>query len=552
MKLLWIAVILSGLGLQSALAHADENRCRHYSEGDTRSACAGKQLPRDKTRGRSQSRLVCNGNVDHFIRKPQEIPNFEGWADAINREGSRSNEAFKMRTDASQVPDIKWTGRIPYTVTEEWTWIDCIHGTNGSECGYDRECHEEQYTYTTTSCDDDNNCDTETHTGTREVCNDVPRSCWYDVKRYETMHCSQEAITFDARYVRDTVNWNPSNPSYNEFIPNKYDLMPGELEDVQVYSNVSSGTSLRPSVEIGDAWNKYDIRLSGSAVGAACRQNAREHLSVAIHTVERLIKASPNAFRLPVRFDGSAMAPLAWTMAEDGEGRAIKGQPNTLRLSDTSAALVGMIAKQSRENAEREAQKRTLGLDANQDAMSPSSKAMDPFFKNTELRVSLVESKWWGYSSFSPYLFISDSEAMSSANYSMSQLQQIRTSEFWKIPLNDPENNMSIYRRDNWVVNILGGREKALKPNQRYVLRLSMYQKGVPFYKQCADGGSECKEAFSKPIEVPFWTHPEYDERALLQQVNQWTLVDWIYGMTREKPASEDGAVPKPGNEVWE
>ena len=449
-----------GLTLSLSMFHialADANNCGSYSEGNTQSLCRGKSLPHSKTRGRSTTRLECSGNVDHKVRKAQEIPEYSKWADAIKREGAKSQEAFDLR---QKQPEISWNGQVPYSVTEKWTWIECIHGTNGSECGYDKVCNQVPYSYQT--CDSQNRCTTQT--GTRTECHDVPKSCWYDVTRSATMHCSQEVMTYSAKFLRDP-NWNPNSPGYNEFIPNKYDLLPGEVEDIQVFNGRGSSTTMRPSLVVGDQWNQYNPRLTGSAVGARCEQGASNHLEVAISTERRLRKPSPNAFQLPVDRNGRALSPLVWSTDTNKAGKEVKVRPKTLKLVDSSAALVGLMAKQSRRNAERERLKADLAQESNDDAKKESAQ-FDPFYKNTVLKVQLVEDRWFWNGKFSPPVFIQDADAISSAGFALSKIQSIRNSDSWKIPLDDADWLGTIYRLKGILPNLIGITEKGLKPSQ--------------------------------------------------------------------------------------
>jgi len=545
MKVMFSMLVMI-LAQSIAWAGQGSNNCsRFLREGDTTSVCSGRQLPMNKTRGIKNRRLVCPGNADTFIRQPQIIENFEDWAAAIKVDGSRSQAAFEMRR---KQPDIAWKGRIPYSTVEMWEWVDCVYGTSASNCGTRRECREVQVSYN--DCDSQNRCTTRYKPETQ--CEQVPNSCWYDEVKTESLHCSQESMTYDARFERDS-NWNPKSENYNEFIPNKYDLLPGEVESIQVFNNSSAQSVMSPKVEIGDAWNKYSTRLTGSGVGAQCRQNAREHVSVRIFTEGRIKKQSPNAFRLPVRFDGKAIQPLIWSLSTDKEGQEIKTKPVTLRLSDASSAMVALMARQSRENADREVVKDQNGLNTNPDKQTEEqSSKMKGFFKNTEVRIKLVEDKWWGKSKFSRPVTMKDVEAVATANYRMSQSQEIRNSDFWIIPLNDPDSGVDLYKRDNWLAKLLGGKVKALKPSQRYLLQISMFQAGVPFYFQgCSNDPNMSKfkcffgmqDHYSKPLEVPFWTDKNYDERSFLQKLNQFTLVDWLHRKYRERTPGEDNAV---------
>lgn len=541
-----VFILIQFLGLSDTFAY--DNRCRSYQEGDTRSICPGRSLPSSQTRGRSGSSLSCSGSVDHFVRKPQEIPDYGRWQALISTEGARSDAAFQIR---QQQAEIKWTGRIPYSTVEEWTWIACELGTSSSECGSDRVCHTEPYSYSVNDCDAQNNCTSRTVTETRTVCNDVARTCYYDVRRSASQYCSSEVMTYDARFVRDP-KWNNKHPAYSEFIPNKYDLLPGEVEMIQTFNG--QGSVLTPSIKIGDAWNKYSIssaKINGGSASTTCRPNNKAHAEFEIHTVERLIKPSPNAFQLPVDHTGKSIRPLEWAVDTDSGSKV---RPVRMKLTDSSAALVKLMAQQSQSNSSREKSKSDLGLGQNADKMDlVNSKAAEGFYKNTVLRFQLKEDQWFYTTSFTKPRYIRDAEAVTLGNLRLSKIQALRNSDYWDIPLNDAELGSNIYSYDKWLPRALGVAERGLKPMQRYVLSLSMYQQGVPFYLQICDDAQKkinpqtCaksdSDVYSKPIELPFWTS-KVDQRSFLQQLNEFTITDWLYRKFRTRTQGEEGAQP--------
>lgn len=529
--------------LMSFQVQAYENRCRYYPEGDTSSLCRGRSIPSSETRGRSRSVLICAGSVYNHQRHPEPVPRYDEWAKLIRLEGSKSEEAHQIR---STEPRIKWSGTIPFSVGESWNWISCDLVTDGYKCGTHQVCRDVAYTYQT--CDKDNNCTT--HSDTKRVCEDVPNTCYVDVNRTGHHSCSVEKISFEAEMMRDP-NWTPKNRAYSEFIPNKYDLLPGEVELFQINST-NGGGILNPSVQVGDAWNSYRMDLSGSSVGAACAQRSDLTLDVKVNTIGRLTKPSPNAFRRPVRADGTAMPIFRYQPTSNANDEPINGRPILLRLADTSANLVDLMAKQSRDQGRREELKDELGL--NGKPSTEDAAKMSSFFKNTQLRVRLFEDKWYGKSSFSPPLFIGDGDAISSAHYSLSEIQVIRNSEYWEIPLANDEVGATLYQNTAWLTKMLGVQTKGLKPNQRYRLELSMFQKGVPFYYQlCSEENPEKEkcfksqaEVFSKPIEVNFWTHPDYDERPWYVKLNDFTLADYLHRKLRSRPTDDENVSIEP------
>ena len=311
----WIGQLLAGQG---------SNECTTVRNSPVAAICEGMYLPSDKVRNyhANSHQLECSSTADHFIRRPQKY-DFAAWNKLRKSGEDGQQKAFKMR---QSLPDIAWQGTIPYTTIETWSWEDCVYGSNATECG----THEECSTVTTTTTDAQGN---ET-TREEEVCEEVANSCWYDEVQYASFQCSNEIMRFTASFLRDP-SWTLSSDKYALFIPNKYDLLPGELEDVQVYNTSSRGTRLTPSVQVGDAWNKYDLsQISGSGVGAACRQNSDYKIDVKIGTIDRLTdKPSPNAFKIPTNVKGQEVDSLLWVDKQTKKGVVPKAFPRAILLA---------------------------------------------------------------------------------------------------------------------------------------------------------------------------------------------------------------------------
>ena len=94
--------------------------------------------------------------------------------------------------------------------------------------------------------------------------------------------------------------------------------------------------------------------------------------------------------------------------------------------------------------------------------------------------------------------------------------------------------------------------------NERYSLRFSMFQKGVPFYTQdCKENESndrcinEAGGVFSKPLEVNFVTNKKYDNRPAWQKMNDFNLFDYFHRSGNQaQPGDDDANNPGAGYEM--
>ncbi len=501
------------------------NNCHTSFSGTVKSKfCGGRTLPQSRTRNfdfRSW-RLSCSSNADHFMRRPQKY-DYNEWGnlDRIDPEA-----AFRLRRS---MPLIQWSGTIPYQTVEEWRWEECSYGTSSIECGSNRVCHTE----TDRTCDDKGKC-TET---SREVCEDVACSCWYDHTRSESLHCSNETMDFKSEFVRPSEReWNLKiAPIDAVFLPNKYDLLPAEYEDVQIFNNESYGTVLSPVVMVGNAWNKYAPQIEGSGKGASCRMNNPTSINVRINTLERdRTRATPNPFKAAVNQFGETLDAVKEWKTETVDGKEVKVRPKKIQLMDSTGALVESIAAHSRRVAEREEVKEEKGLGENPDGFSftdamketkgsgkTDQNAKEGFFKNTQVRLRLkkINKAFWFDSWTFNKKYSDDGVSIVPGLHVFSENQNVANSDRWELNLEQDgsDGNTDFYRAQKLI------------PNRNYNLMLSVYQKGVPFYQADCDTRNEgwsCNgfvraiglgigenDYFSKDIEVPFSTGAEFDER---------------------------------------
>ncbi|MBL7664398.1 MAG: hypothetical protein JNM93_04650 [Bacteriovoracaceae bacterium] len=529
LSLIFVAA-LGQFELAQASYYYSGNKCDHSPTYDTRSICrGGRTLPRDRVRNSSDKRLECTGNVDNYIRLPQKELSFFEWADNVKYD---RKEAY---TKKRQIPLITHAGTVPYQTVEVWEYEECETVTSSFECGshLDEECHQV----------DDYDKEGK-RTGSHQECHMVSHAntCDIDVTHTTSLDCSYETMKYSWEFVRPTeVEWNLDSEGYVDAIPNKYDLLPGEVEAVQTYNNGTRSRVMSPHLAIGDAWNEYnlkDVKLTSGST--ECLQDANLGIHARIITVKRdRTKATPNAFRLPIDWEGNAMEALLWQADKNDEGLDVaKAIPWKLRLDDTSGAMISLMAAQSRENAAREQVKYEEGenhnpADQKADTESKKDKA---FWKNTQVRVRLFEdpSYWWEVHWND--LHTNDGEAIVPNLHMLSNNEETQVSDLWEIVIYNPtEPDKNIFD------------DGYLKPKRKYKLKVSMYQRGVGLYKQSCEDDPEAgwwscgwpikqlgwgrneKHYFSKDLEINFTAPENYDKRGGWDKYNPRDWFDYMF-----------------------
>ena len=123
-----------------------DNFCSRHSsyENIAQSKCIGSNLPRGRLRNmkRSSHAIVCSGNVDSFVRKPQKFD--------LNEWEARLSVSSDIAQDYArkELKPIAWSGTTTYRTFETWAWETCDLVTNGFICGYDTRYQEVDITYT--------------------------------------------------------------------------------------------------------------------------------------------------------------------------------------------------------------------------------------------------------------------------------------------------------------------------------------------------------------------------------------------------------------------
>lgn len=463
--------------------------------------CGGRHLPPDKIRKVRNIHLECSSNVDHFIRRP--IPfDVNEW-----RKQEKLGKRAAMQEFRQKEALIIWKGSIPYETVEVWEWTDWVYGKD-PVCGYD--------TKTVTDTD-----------GKKREVREM-RSCWHDEDQTEVRPCSTEVMKYSSQFIRPSqAQWNPKTPGYYDVIPNKYDLLPGEIEDVQIFNTGGRSSTLTPTAQVGDAWNEYGFQFNilGHGTRAACQYQHTYELDVRIETVARLInKATPNAFRMPVDRHSRPIDALSWEQGANSKGDTVRVKPRQLKLSDVSSTIITAMARQSRNfTTELEKAKQEAGVGASTSAEDTTEhEQASGFWKDTQVRIALFEVVSWGR----------DRRSVTNVYTSGSD---VAMGEHYEIGLVGSSAQYNLYKASGPIWESFWNQfQFGLRPNTQYEVRVSMYQKGVPFYAQDCETrpGIDCytpwgrleSSYYSKALPIPFSqkTDRYIDDRGWLQWLSDW------------------------------
>ena len=454
-------------------ARAYDNFCVERSRSTSvRSKCSSRALlPADKSRNVFAHGLQCTGSHDFSQRGPQEF-DFDRWADLLELPDGPS-KAFAIRR---QQPDIRWQGEIHYQTVETWSWQDC-ELLRDMRCGFQYHCRYQDGTVRLLVRED-----------VRAVaCQREMKRCYLDVTYHEQLYCSDETMTYDARFDRPSADrWNPSHPQYDDSIPNKYDLLVGETENIEVHNTVPGhfqklASHLTPEVRISGARNDYRMGITFDHGGsrAVCRENSSYHFSATIWTLQRRQTKNPGTLKRVKTWDGEDVEPLLWKGDYNAKGEYVeRALPDKLVVHDASAGQTEVMANQSLKSA--------------RDADRSGQDARKPFLKNTKVRIRLVEKRWWWWDKLINALYVNAAEGVKPSLNSFSKEQAVRISDSWEIELDSPVIDKNLFmKKPSWPFSWLYGSKRFrqhLRPGRHYSLRISIYQPGVRFYTQsCED-----------------------------------------------------------------
>jgi hypothetical protein len=517
--------------------------------------CGGQPLPAEKSRMATNIQLVCGGGASNFVRRSVKMDpvQFKEWTKQ-EKLGNRE----RMQEIRLAEPEIAWQGAIDYSTYVSWTWYSQEYGQNAIRCG----THDEPYTcyedITETECTKDdggggggrssgsgsrdwstggtgvrgergsdmpsarrrnpNSCTTRVVGQRKKTChNEVANFCNWNEPHSEIEKCSNERMTYEAKFSKPIPSqWGPEkNEHYMDILPNKYDLLPGEWENISVISNFGRGATIRPEVIFDNAWNDYADRKSIQEV--ACRMNNPLHLKIEIDTNNRIMRKTPNTFVTPVDAYGKPMKVLYHNQVAVKDGQA-QGEPYEVKLADAGNELVTIAARQSRNLSKLDsgAQVSTVKQNRGNGVLAmPES-----FWKDTQFRLRLTQK-----TSLSRDVSIAQ-------NVYTNGGMVMSTDDNVVIPLDGRGGVESLFRATgpfNFALKNFWEKTRIhLTPGARYELGISMYQRGLPFYEAGCSEGQSCEgekandKAFSDEMLISFTADKRVDERSFFQKFLDW------------------------------
>ena len=506
-----ILLSLVSLSVEGAEPYFVANYCVERTSPQMRSSnsCPGYTIPAHQTRNFQYEELRCASNENNHTRSPVQFDE-EAWLDLKNV--SRDDAASILRKQ----PAPAWSGSIPYQTFVHWEWEDCQLITSSRVCGTYEVCEER----------DVSNYNGEPRR-TRK-CHQEPKSCYSNVTVHESEQCpnGHGQLDFDVEFLKKSASdWHPGNPDYIDRLANGYDLLPGE-EEVVTVSNLKTNwwkhqsTTLSPTLVIQDPKNEYTLNQfvhRPDAQSLSCRFQGYDKVSFTVDTQQRIASRSPNGFSLPESFDNETIDPLVWQSAPGSNGtREEKGFPMIMRAQDYSAAAINEVSEEVSEK-----------------------------FKNILIRVQLYEPSLFG-ERLKSTIYIDEAKGVQQTLNAISSDQKIRRSTLWEFKLkNGDDPNKNIYRSyvpslfyypgKIFLSNEALSYDDHLAPDTEYTLKLTVYQKNLPFYHQSCESEPDawdCKwyalwglfspkryedNYFSKKsLDLKFHTNPNVDMRTWL------------------------------------
>ena len=503
--------LLASFSVKGFASYVIANYCVERSAPQMRlsNSCPGHTIPAHLTRNFLYEELRCASNKNVHVRSPILFDE-EAWLDLKNV--SRYDAASVLRQQTAPV----WSASIPYQTYVHWEWEDCQLITNGTVCGTYEVCQDKEVF---------------DHNGQLQHvrdCHREPKRCYANVTVHESKLCvdGRGQLDFDVEFLKKSANdWNPENPDYIDRLANGYDLLPGE-EEVITVSNLQAGwwsrqsTKLAPTLVIEDPKNEYNLNQlvhQPHAQSLKCRFQGYDKVSFTVDTQKRIASRSPNGFSLPQSFDNEAIEPLVWQSAPGIDGsREEKGYPMIMRAQDYSAAAISEVAEDVSEK-----------------------------FKNMVIRVQLYEPSFFG-ERLKSTIYIDEAKGIQQTLNAISSEQKIRRSTLWEFKLKNGDNpNKNIYRSYVPSLFYYPGKiflydeslsyDDHLAPDTEYTLKLTVYQKNMPFYRQSCESEPDawdCKwyalwglfspkryesNYFSKKsLDFTFRSNPNVDQRTWL------------------------------------
>lgn len=342
--------------------------------------------------------------------------------------------------------------------------------------------------------------------------------CEWEESVTTSRSCDDLDVKYNVEYTKDP-NWKPgytaSTPEriYIDQLPNKFDLLPGELEHVKITVNKNNnGSTLSPDITIEEPWNEYKTSINPEV--PKCSFNSPPVINIQVKTEGRIPRKAPNPLALPTNEDGSPVDALKFN-----EGLSKDGMPSKLILEDRARDSMLEASQISRQFGDRSDEIREVVKTDLADAEKP--KDIKSFWVDTQFKFQVLRKDYLNRD-----VRVTSPEKFNSE-------KAIYDGKTISIALRGQELVNDVFRLASPVDDFLEGFWKMFKieltPGQKYYLKIQTVQRGMPFYESgCHEGKASCqgeeasKDSYSEPFYVE-WTAPkEIDNRSFWKKLRDF------------------------------
>lgn len=347
--------------------------------------------------------------------------------------------------------------------------------------------------------------------------------CTWLETRSGSRACKKHTVKYDLEYTKDP-KWapgyvdpvQPTVRSYLEILPNRFDLLPGEQEEIFVFANTGVSKTVTPKMTFknsledhAEPWNEYSYRVEPQSI--SCQFNMKPEFKISVITEGRNKQTAPNPLGVPSE-------PLKFDSA------GIKNRPESLQLVDKARAVQLQAAAHSRN----------FPRPHNSGNLDPHAVYED---NGEPLKGASASGGYWQESRFKLQLFRKDKwgrdvrVTVRPETYSYDQIDVFN--DTITISLEGRDGTDRFYRPGGPMEFLLGRLYKAfnaeLTPGREYFIRMWVISRGLPFYESgCKGGKAICKgeegsaESYGEPLEIPFIAKENIDGRSWFRAFKDW------------------------------
>jgi hypothetical protein len=343
-----------------------------------------------------------------------------------------------------------------------------------------------------------------------------PRWCTWPSRSTVTKRCANQVAKYSVEFTKDP-NWKPGFQyadrkmkyrDYNSVLPNKYDLLRSESEEMNVFSNLGTSRSIRPAFNIVSQWNEY--KSTAVPASLSCEFQKPVEFKILVNTVGRRLTKAPKTMAIPLDDQGKEIFPLT----------VVNGRPTNLKVMDTGRATQLAAAANSRAftrpeeapQASADAVRKKINI-----SKEENKQIQNGYWQETRFLLSLAENGRWGRAI--PITI--------PAKFGSNQGQVF--DDTFDISLIGKDALPNLYRAVGPFQNVLGWLWTSVgvqfTPGQEYVFKIQSLSRGLPFYESgCKAGTVTCEgedgkeEFYTEPLLVK-WTAPrDEDHRGFLKR----------------------------------